>query len=56
MKKHILPFFTYTMPWKLEQMQEYRKKMPTYVVILVSKILEEAEELDKIKELEIKNV
>jgi len=49
MKKHILPFCVYTIPWSMEQMQEYRKKMPTYVVVLVSKILEEAEEIDRAK-------
>ena len=49
MKKHILPFCVYTIPWSMEQMQEYRKKMPTYVVVLVSKILEEAEEIERVK-------
>lgn len=44
MKKHILPYNTYNIPWREEEMKEYRKKIPTYVVILVSKVLEGAEQ------------
>ena len=45
MKKHILPFSKYNLPWRGEEMKQYRKMLPNYVVVLVSKVLDTAEEV-----------
>lgn len=44
MEKHILPFNVGRFPWKPEQMKNYRKKIPNYVVVLVNKVLDSARE------------
>lgn len=43
MKRHILPFNVQNFSWTADQMKEYRKKFPNYVVVLVNKVLETAE-------------
>lgn len=50
MKKHIMPFYLYRIPWRLEQTQDIRKKIPTYLVVLVRKVLEEAKELGQLRQ------
>lgn len=42
MKRHILPFNVHKLSWTGEQMKEYRKKIPNYVVVLVNKVLDTA--------------
>lgn len=47
LEKHILPHNSYNFNWKLDDMKEYRKKIPNYVVILVNKVLDEAEHIQE---------
>ena len=46
LEKHVLPYATVSYPWKSKNMKEYRKKMPNFVVVLVKKVLEDAEQVD----------
>lgn len=41
-EKHILPLNVYNFNWKAEEIKDYRKKMPNYVVVLVNKVLEDS--------------
>ena len=45
MKKHILPFNTYNIHWKASEMKDYRKRIPNYLVVLVKKVLDGADEV-----------
>lgn len=45
LEKHIFPFSSYNFGWKMQQMKEYRKVMPNYVVVLVNKVMDEAGEI-----------
>ena len=45
-EKHVLPYATVSYPWRAKNMKEYRKKMPNFVVVLVKKVLEDAEQVD----------
>lgn len=46
MDKHILPYNTYHFNWKAQEMKDYRKKMPNYVVVLINKVIEDASKID----------
>lgn len=46
MKRHILPYNSQNFPWSADQMKDYRKKVPNYVVVLVNKVIEEANEIN----------
>ena len=45
LEKHILPYNRVNFNWNADDIKEHRKKMSNYVVVLINKVIDNAEQI-----------